>query len=134
MLYVLVFLPVSFLLALPPITYMHFPPSNSCYMPCSSDPSWHYSNNTWRRVQVITFHKLRMYQNTYESTKFIFRVNRLSSNKRHGNATLHIASWRTIHSLLRNKVKISYTSHPKQLHPCPCVHRDAQITQWSSYV
>jgi hypothetical protein len=36
--YVLVFLVVSFLLAFPPITYMHSSSPHSCYMPCPSHP------------------------------------------------------------------------------------------------
>jgi hypothetical protein len=43
-----------FLLAFPPISYMHFSSPHSCYMPCSFHPTWvDYSNYIWRRVQVM---------------------------------------------------------------------------------
>jgi hypothetical protein len=44
---------VFFLLAFPPIFYMHSSSPNSCYMPCLSHPSLlDHTNYTWRRVQV----------------------------------------------------------------------------------
>jgi hypothetical protein len=50
----LVFRVVSFLLAFPPICYMHSASTHSCYMPCPSHPpSLDHSNYTWRRVQVM---------------------------------------------------------------------------------
>jgi hypothetical protein len=52
--YVLVFPVISFLLAFPPISYMHSSSPHSCYMPCPSQPPWlDLSNYTWRRVQVM---------------------------------------------------------------------------------
>jgi hypothetical protein len=52
--YALVFLVVSFLLAFPPISYMHSSSPHSCYLPCPSHPCWRdHSNYTWRRVQVM---------------------------------------------------------------------------------
>jgi hypothetical protein len=59
--YVLVFLVVSFLLAFPLITFMHFLSPHSCYMPCASHPPWlDHSNYTWRRglVDYIEFEDL----------------------------------------------------------------------------
>jgi hypothetical protein len=51
--YVLFFLVVSFLLASPPISYMHSSSPHSCYMPCPSHPPWlNHSNYIWRRVDV----------------------------------------------------------------------------------
>jgi hypothetical protein len=45
---------VSFLLAFPPISYMHSSSPTSCYIPCPSHNTWlDHSNYTWRRVQVI---------------------------------------------------------------------------------
>jgi hypothetical protein len=53
---VLVFPAVSFLLAFPPISYMHSSSPHSCYMPRPSHPFWLYhSNYTWRRVQVMKY-------------------------------------------------------------------------------
>jgi hypothetical protein len=49
----LVLLEVSFLLAFPPISYMHSSSPHSCYMPCPSPPWFDHSNYTWRRVQVM---------------------------------------------------------------------------------
>jgi hypothetical protein len=41
----------SFLLAFPPISYMHSSFTHSCCMICPSHPPWlHNSNYTWRRV------------------------------------------------------------------------------------
>jgi hypothetical protein len=50
--YIMVFLVVSFLLAFPPITYMHS--SSQSFMPHAppSQPLWFNSNYTWRRVQT----------------------------------------------------------------------------------
>jgi hypothetical protein len=46
----LVFIVVSYLLAFPPMSYMHSS-SHSCHMPCPFHPPWlHHSNYTWRRV------------------------------------------------------------------------------------
>jgi hypothetical protein len=48
--YILFFLAVAF----PPITYMHASSPHSCYMPRPSHlPRLHYSNYTWRRVQIM---------------------------------------------------------------------------------
>jgi hypothetical protein len=45
---------VSFLLAFPPIAYMHYSSPNSCYISCPSHPPLlDHSNYTWRRVQVV---------------------------------------------------------------------------------
>jgi hypothetical protein len=50
------FLVVSFLLAFPPIFYMHSSSPYSCYMPCPSNPPWlDHSNYIWWRVQVMKF-------------------------------------------------------------------------------
>jgi hypothetical protein len=44
----------SFLLDFPPISYMHFSSSHSCYMPCPSHPPcFDHFNYTSRRVQVM---------------------------------------------------------------------------------
>jgi hypothetical protein len=52
--YILVFLVVSFLLASPPISYMHSFSPHSIYMPCSSDPPWlDHSTYVWRGVQIM---------------------------------------------------------------------------------
>jgi hypothetical protein len=65
----LAFLVVSFLLASPPISYMHSSSPHSCYMPCSSHPPWlDHSNYTWRRVQVM---KLLIMQFSPASRHFI---------------------------------------------------------------
>jgi hypothetical protein len=46
----LVFLVVSFLLAFPPISYMHSSSPYSCYMPCQSHSPWldHSNYIRWR--------------------------------------------------------------------------------------
>jgi hypothetical protein len=45
-----------FPLAFPPTTYMRSSFPHSCYMPHPSHPAQlHYSNYTWRRVQIISF-------------------------------------------------------------------------------
>jgi hypothetical protein len=49
-----VLLVVSFLLAFPPKSYMHFSSPHSCYMPRPSYPPWlDNSNYTWRTIQVM---------------------------------------------------------------------------------
>jgi hypothetical protein len=51
--YVLVFLVVSFFLAFAPITYTSSSSFHSCYIPRPSQPPrLHYSNYTWRSVQI----------------------------------------------------------------------------------
>jgi hypothetical protein len=52
---VMVFLVVSFLLAFPPVSYMHSSSPQLCYMPWPSHPTWldHYNYSIWRRVQVM---------------------------------------------------------------------------------
>jgi hypothetical protein len=51
--YITLFLVVSFLLAFPPVPYMHYSP-HSCYITClSHPPSFDHSNYTWRRVQPM---------------------------------------------------------------------------------
>jgi hypothetical protein len=48
---------VSFLLTLPPISYMHSSLPHSCYMPCPSHPHWlKHSNYTWRRIKFMKLH------------------------------------------------------------------------------
>jgi hypothetical protein len=50
----LIFLVVSFLLAFPPISYMHSSSPHSCYISRLSHPTLlHHSNYTWRRVHVM---------------------------------------------------------------------------------
>jgi hypothetical protein len=50
---------VSFLLALPSISYMHSSPPPSCYMPCPSHSlCLDHSNYVWRGVQVKQLIKL----------------------------------------------------------------------------
>jgi hypothetical protein len=45
---------VSFILAFPPISWMHSSSTHSCYMSCPSHPPWlDHSNYAWRRVQAI---------------------------------------------------------------------------------
>jgi hypothetical protein len=45
-----------FLLAFPPISYVHYSSPHSCCMPCPSHPPWLYlSNYIWQRVQVMKF-------------------------------------------------------------------------------
>jgi hypothetical protein len=44
---------LSYLLAFPPLSYMHSSSPLACYIPCPSHPpSLGHSNYTWRRVQV----------------------------------------------------------------------------------
>jgi hypothetical protein len=59
----------SFLLACPPISYMHSSSPNSCYMPCPSHSSLlDNSNYIWRVVQVM---KLLLMQFSPTSYHFI---------------------------------------------------------------
>jgi hypothetical protein len=52
--YILVFLVASFLLAFPPISYMHSSSPHSCYMHRPAHPAWlGHSNYTWQRVQIM---------------------------------------------------------------------------------
>jgi hypothetical protein len=67
--YVFVFLVVSFLLAFPPISYVHSSSPHSCYMLFQSHPPWlDHSNYTWRRVQVM---KLLVMQFSPTSRHFV---------------------------------------------------------------
>jgi hypothetical protein len=48
------FLVGPFLLAFPPISYIHSSSHHSCYMWSQSHPPWFdHSNYTWRRLQVV---------------------------------------------------------------------------------
>jgi hypothetical protein len=52
--YILIFLEATFLLAFPPISYMHSSLHHACYIFCPSHPPWlDHSNTIWRRVQVM---------------------------------------------------------------------------------
>jgi hypothetical protein len=67
--YILVLLVVSFPLAIPPITYMHFSFPHSGYMPRPLRPPWlDFSNYTWRRVKIT---KLLVMQFSPPSRHFI---------------------------------------------------------------
>jgi hypothetical protein len=58
----MVFLVVSFPLALHPIIYMRSSSTHSCYMPRPSHPPRLYSSNyTWRKVQIMKLLIMQFY-------------------------------------------------------------------------
>jgi hypothetical protein len=57
--YVLVFLVVSFLLAFPPISFMHSSSPHSCYMPYLSHPPWHDHSN------IVLYYSILLHLFTY---------------------------------------------------------------------
>jgi hypothetical protein len=67
----IIHLVVSFLLAFPPISYMHSSGPHSSYMSCPSPPpGLDHSNYTWRRAQVTKFLIMQFLQPPVTSSLF----------------------------------------------------------------
>jgi hypothetical protein len=69
--YVLVFIVASFPLAFPPTTYTHFSsPPFVLHAPPPHPPRLHYSNYTWRRVQIMKLFIMQFFHPPVTSSLF----------------------------------------------------------------